>query len=77
MVLVVVGIASGAVTTKAETYQEDTTQAIHVNCNGGQSLARVVKHVREGQTILISGTCHERVLNQDTETDACWGKVSP
>ena len=33
----------------------------HVNCVGGQSLADAVRHSREGQTIHVSGICHERV----------------
>jgi hypothetical protein len=34
----------------------------YVNCDGGQSLAEAVRHSKEGQTLQIRGTCHERVL---------------
>jgi hypothetical protein len=62
VVLVGVWVASAVSTTTAQTQTEATTQAvIHVNCDGGQSLAHAVKHAKEGQTIRISGTCHERV----------------
>ena len=36
--------------------------AAAVNCDGGQSLAHAVRNAREGQTIQVRGTCHERVL---------------
>jgi Periplasmic copper-binding protein (NosD) len=62
VVLAAVCSAGGASTITAQTQMEGTTSAVkHVNCDGGQSLAHAVKHAKEGQTIRISGTCHERV----------------
>lgn len=37
------------------------TPAATVNCDGGQSLAHAVRHAKEGRTIRVRGTCHERV----------------
>jgi Periplasmic copper-binding protein (NosD) len=62
VVLAAVWVAGGASTITAQTPTEGATQAVkHVNCDGGQSLAHAVRHAKEGQTIRIRGTCHERV----------------
>ena len=55
--------AGGASALIAQTQMEGATSAVnHVNCDGGQSLAHAVKHAKEGQTIRVRGTCHERVV---------------
>lgn len=64
VVLAALWAAGSASTVRAQAQTEGTTSAIkvkHVNCDHGQSLAHAVKHAKEGQTIGISGTCHERV----------------
>ena len=55
--------AGGASAIIAQTQMEGATSAVkRVNCDGGQSLAHAVKHAKEGQTIRVRGTCHERVV---------------
>jgi Right handed beta helix region len=63
VVLVTVWVANGTSTITAQAQTKGPSRpVIHVNCDGGQSLARAVSHAMEGQTIHIRGTCHERVL---------------
>jgi hypothetical protein len=55
--------AGGASAIIAQTQVEGATSAVKpVNCDGGQSLAHAVEHAKEGQTIRVRGTCHERVV---------------
>jgi hypothetical protein len=40
----------------------DRPQAWSVNCNAGQSIARAVQRAAPGDTIVVTGTCRERVV---------------
>ena len=52
----------GATLTWAQPAAESGPEgAKHINCDSGQSLAHAVRHAKEGQTIRVRGTCHERV----------------
>jgi hypothetical protein len=61
LVLAACPFVVGVNTTAAQPPSDPSQGIKHVNCDGGQSLAHVVRYAREGETIRVTGTCHERV----------------
>jgi hypothetical protein len=53
-------LTGGASRTWAD--QPAKSKATTVHCGAGQSIDKALRHAEPGETILVSGTCHERVV---------------
>ena len=64
--LVAVAAGCGIFASRDAAGQTDLRQAasdrIRVDCGAGQTIGRALKHAQPGDSIVVTGTCHERVV---------------
>ena len=62
LTILILCLTSGATRTRTAQPDSDKSKASTVNCSAGQSINHALSHSKPGETILIQGTCHERVV---------------
>jgi hypothetical protein len=62
LTILILCLTSGATRTWTAQPNSDKSKATTVNCGAGQSINHALSHSKPGETILIQGTCHERVV---------------
>ena len=62
LTILTVCLNGGATRTWADPAGPAEAKATTVHCGAGQSINRALRHAEPGETILVRGTCRERVV---------------
>jgi hypothetical protein len=60
--ILILGLTLAATHTATAKQDADKPKPATVDCNAGQSINKALSHAKPGDTILVAGTCHERVV---------------
>jgi len=60
--ILVIGVLLSGAVSRVSADASDRPQVWSVNCHAGQSIARAVQRAAPGDTIVVTGTCRERVV---------------
>ena len=60
--IVILALTLGATRTVSAKQDADKPKPTTVDCNAGQSINKALSQAKPGGTILVAGTCHERVV---------------